>query len=97
MRRVRMILSAGMVAGSIAAGGALAASSHSEFIKYPAFVNPEATVEVIHDKGLTSELIVNCGGGRTGILTVSKVDRLVCGPDYRCGKDLAVAINRLCR
>ena len=78
-------------------GGALAASSNSQFIKYPGFINPDAAIEVIHDKGLVSELIVSCGDGRSGILTASRIERIVCGPDYRCTKSLKEAVARICR
>ena len=78
--------------------GALAATSaHSIFRKYPGFRIPGTKVEMVHDKGLTLELIVNCGQGRYGILTVSKPERLICGPDGRCVRDLDHAVRRLCR
>ena len=97
MRHIKRTLGFAMVIAAPLCSPAIAASSHSQFIKYPAFVNRDATVEVIHDKGLVSELVVNCGGGRSGILTTSRIDGLVCGPKHRCVKDLAEAVRRLCR
>ena len=97
MRHIKRTLGLVMVSAAVLSSPASAASSHSQFIKYPAFVNRNATVEVIHDKGLVSELVVNCGGGRSGILTTSRIDGLVCGPKHRCVKDLAEAMRRLCR
>lgn len=76
---------------------ALATSAHSQFIRYPGFLKPGAAIGVIHDKGLVTELIVDCGDGRSGILTASKIERVVCGPDHRCTNDLARAVRRLCR
>ena len=74
-----------------------ATSAHSIFRKYPGFRTPGTKIEMVHDKGLTLELIVNCGQGRYGILTVSKPERLICGPDRRCVKDIDQAVRRLCR
>jgi len=76
---------------------ALAATSHSEFIEYPAFREANAEVEMIHDKGLVAEVVVNCGGGETGILVLSKIEKRVCGPDHFCTPSLKTAIRRLCR
>ncbi len=97
MRHFRYCFGLAMISVAVFCSPAVANSSHSQFIKYPAFVNRDATVEVIHDKGLVSELIVNCGGGRSGILTTSRADGLVCGPQHRCVKNLAEAVRRLCR
>ena len=74
-----------------------ATSAHSIFREYPVFRMPGKKIEMIEDKGLTLELIVNCGEGRFGILTISKPERLICGPDHRCVRDLNRAVERLCR
>lgn len=97
MRYIKRTQALAMVIAAALCSPAIAASSHSQFIKYPAFVNRDARIEVIHDKGLVSELVVNCGGGNSGILTRSHIDGLVCGPKHRCVKDLAEAVRRLCR
>jgi len=78
-------------------GPAVGATPHSEFIGYQAFTKAGGKVELYDDKGLVVEMVVNCGGGRFGIVTLSKVEQVFCGPDHRCVGNLDSAISRLCR
>ncbi len=96
MRGVVFVL---VLIGKIVCGssGVSSATRHSEFTGYPAFAKRQTPVEVYHDKGLVVEMIVNCGGGRFGIITLSKVEGVFCGPDHRCVRNLNQAIGRLCQ
>ena len=98
MIRLKIVLMLPLVAAiALASAGASTASHTQQFTYYPAFRQPAASrIEVIIDKGLISELIVNCGSGQTGILRASKVERLVCLPDHRCVGDVPTAVARLC-
>ena len=97
MRSVYHGLAIAALAATLPWSALAATSAHSIFRKYPGFRIPGAKVEMIHDKGVTLELIVNCGRGRYGILIVSKAERLICGPDHRCVPHLDRAVQRLCR
>lgn len=66
------------------------------FTHYPAFVKPHAIVETATDRGLIVEIIVRCSRG-TGIVRYSKAERVYCGPDHRCHRDLKRAVRRLCQ
>ena len=105
MRWFLKIVGLAAVAASVMNSAAISATSHSVFIYYPAFrrsnppVDPRshATVDMIHDKGVVNELLINCGGGRSGILIESKIEGLFCGPDHHCALSLKTAVRRLCR
>ncbi|MEO1206348.1 MAG: hypothetical protein AAFV45_08445 [Pseudomonadota bacterium] len=73
-----------------------AATQHSEFSTYPAFINPKAVVEYVHDKGLTIEFIIRCPTG-PGILTTVKHEGRYCGPTHRCTSNFDEAVQSLCR
>ena len=80
---------------------AVAATSHSEFIYYPAFrggtsAQPKGVVEMANDKGLTVELVVRCNG-RPGVVTYSKLEHIYCSAKHRCSKALGAAIRDTCR
>lgn len=93
------------VAVSMMTSPVVASTSHSLYIYYPAFrpTNPpveartNATIDLINDKGVVNELLINCGGGRSGILIESKIEGLFCGPDHHCASSLKTAVRRLCR
>ena len=74
----------------------IAATQDAGFIYYPGFLRPGAQIEMVHDKGLTMEIIVNCGGGRAGIILASKPEKLFCGPTHHCVSSLKQAVKRLC-
>lgn len=79
--------------GAVFSIGVAAAAA---FIEYPVFVQPDAQVEAVVDRGPIKELIVRCPRG-SGILSYSKIERTFCTPDWRCGPGLEDAIGRLCR
>lgn len=95
----------GAVTASLTVSSAVARPSHSIFIYYPAFraASPaveaptNATIDMVDDKGVVNDLLINCGGGRSGILTESKIEGLFCAPDHYCLSDIKAAIRRLCR
>ena len=69
--------------------------SAATFSDYPGFLQPGTRVEAIVDRGPVSELVVRCDRG-TGILSYSKIEKVYCTPDHRCGRGLDAAIGRLC-
>ena len=71
----------------------LLATGASGLTDYPAFIQPNARVEAVIDRGPIRELIVKCGGG-TAILSYSKVERLYCDPHLKCHPDLGVVVAR---
>ncbi len=83
----------------------MSSTSHSLYIEYPGFrqFNPKidrrssARIDMIDNKGVVNELLINCGDGRSGILVESKMEGLYCGPDHHCVPNLGRAVARLCR
>ena len=74
---------------------ATGATGASGLTDYPAFIQPNARVEAVIDRGHIQELIVKCGAG-TAILSYSKVERLYCDPHLRCHPNLGVVVKRTC-
>jgi hypothetical protein len=68
----------------------------SGFSLFPGFLDPNLTVQAISDKGPILELIISCHPGE-GIISVSKVDRLVCIPDASCYATIPEAVDHLCK
>lgn len=108
MRVNRLILSflgLCLVSAGLMSAPATASTSHSLIIEYPGFrqFNPRidrssgARIDMINNKGVVNELLINCGDGRSGILIESKIEGLYCGPDHRCVPNLVRAVRRLCR
>ena len=72
---------------------------------YPAFgdgarrapkADPDhARVEVLSDKGLIVEMVVSCPKG-VAMVSFSKVERLFCGPDHTCARDLGDVVRKSC-
>lgn len=52
-------------------------------------------IEVVADKGIVRELIVNCGNG-AGILNHDVIDNLFCDAQHRCSGSLQSAIKNTC-
>ena len=66
-----------------------ASAADAGFRAYPGFLDPYAKVEMVHDRGLTMEIVVRCrrkanGAISPGILSYSKVERLFCSSKGRC-------------
>ena len=73
----------------------------SGFRSYPGFRNFETPVEMVHDRGLTLEIVLRCGvkpNGKIspGIMSYSKVERLFCTPRGRCTRDVERAVRQTC-
>lgn len=105
MHWIPKILGLGALAIGMMNSAANSSTTHSIYIEYPAFrtsnppVDPRslATIDMINNKGVVNELLINCGGGRSGILIESKIEGLFCGPDHDCVSSLKTAVLRLCR
>lgn len=105
MHWIPKVLGLGALATGMMNSTANSSTSHSIYIEYPAFraLNPpvdprsHATIDMINNKGVVNELLINCGGGRSGILIESKIEGLFCGPDHYCVSSLKTAVRRLCR
>lgn len=70
--------------------------AYASFNYYPGLVEGnQSPIEVVIDKGVVNELIVNCGGS-TGIVSHDKVARVYCLPQGGCTHSLQGAVDRLC-
>lgn len=74
---------------------ALAVALASTFTIYPGPNYKPAEVEAITDRGPILEMIVRCPVG-TAIITYSKMEKLYCQPNLRCGSDIGAVIRKSC-
>ena len=76
-------------------------ASAANFTLYPGFTDPDATIEMLTDKGLVVEIVVRCsrrasGQISPGIMTYSKVERLYCSAKNRCFPNATRAYEDTC-
>lgn len=74
----------------------VSAKPHSEYIRYPGFLDRNSLVEMERHRGLMTELVLRCRRG-LAIITYSKVEGLYCGPDHRCSSSLRRTAGQACR
>lgn len=67
----------------------------STFTLYTREPNSLPRIEAMTDRGPILEMIVQCRAG-TGIITYSKLEKLYCGPRWRCNRDLDIVLAALC-
>ncbi|EFL88067.1 hypothetical protein [Ahrensia sp. R2A130] len=93
---MRTLLAAALIFSASAASSAQAAN----FTLYPGFLDRDAFVEMVTDKGLILEIVLRCerkgNKVRAGIITYSKHEGLFCDSKLRCTRDAGRAADNTC-
>ena len=89
-----------LLAAALLVSATASAVQARDFRFYPGFLDRDAFVEMVTDKGLIFEIVVRCerkgNKVRAGIITYSKHEGLFCDSRLRCTRDAGRAADNTC-